>query len=61
MLLPSPLLLLLLLQVFLNASANVTVGYVFNGIPTRDSLKWVPQHVRMWDQTVSRSVGPNTK
>lgn len=43
----------LLLQVHLNASANVTVGYVFNGITPRDDLKWVPAHAAFWDMTVS--------
>jgi hypothetical protein len=46
--------------VYLNASANVTVGYVFNGITSRDDLKWVPKHLALFDQTVTgvmRGVG----
>jgi hypothetical protein len=48
------------LQVYLTASANATVGYVFNGITPRDDLKWVPKHLTFFDQTmagVMRSVG----
>jgi hypothetical protein len=47
-------------QVYLTASANVTVGYVFNGITPRDDLKWVPKHLAFFDQTmtgVMRGVG----
>jgi hypothetical protein len=53
---------LLITQVYLNASANVTVGYVFNGITSRDKLKWVPKHLEFFDQTmtvVMRVVGSN--
>jgi hypothetical protein len=52
--------LLQLPQVYLTASANVTVGYVFNGITPRDDLKWVPKHLAFFDQTmtgVMRGVG----
>ncbi|WIA19847.1 hypothetical protein OEZ85_005750 [Tetradesmus obliquus] len=47
-------------QVYMNASANVTVGYVFSGITPRDDLKWVPKHLDFFDQTmtgVMRGVG----
>ncbi|WIA40129.1 hypothetical protein OEZ86_013530 [Tetradesmus obliquus] len=40
-------------QVYMSASANVTVGYVFSGITPRDDLKWVPKHLDFFDQTMT--------
>ncbi|KAF8062993.1 hypothetical protein HT031_003832 [Scenedesmus sp. PABB004] len=40
-------------QVVVNATANVTLGFAFDGILPRDLLVWVPKHAGYWDATVS--------